>query len=67
MNPGHIAAAALLPPLGVYLKRGGGRDFWIVGGLTLLAFVPGMAFALWTVLRGEPDTTTVRFERRRET
>ncbi|HEX8301698.1 YqaE/Pmp3 family membrane protein [Sphingomonas sp.] len=54
VSPGRIAAAALLPPLGVYLARGPGRDFLIACGLTVLAFLPGMAFALWTVLRTEP-------------
>lgn len=57
MNAGQVAAAVFVPPLGVYLKRGGGRDFAVASGLTLLAFVPGMAFALWTVLRREPVTT----------
>nr|WP_315590329.1 YqaE/Pmp3 family membrane protein [Sphingomonas psychrotolerans] len=46
-------AAILLPPLGVYLARGPGRDFLISCGLTVLAFLPGVAFALWTVLRDE--------------
>lgn len=52
-RPGHVAAAALLPPLGVYLAHGPGRDFWIACGLTVLGFVPGAAFAVWSVLRGE--------------
>lgn len=50
-TPGRVAAAALLPPLGVYYARGPGRDFLIACGLTVLGFFPGMAFALWTVLR----------------
>jgi uncharacterized membrane protein YqaE (UPF0057 family) len=50
-RPGPIVAAVLLPPLGVYLARGPGRDFWISCGLTVLGFVPGMAYALWSVLR----------------
>jgi uncharacterized membrane protein YqaE (UPF0057 family) len=49
-SPGRIAAAALLPPLGVYWARGPGRDFLIACGLTVLGFLPGMGFALWTVL-----------------
>lgn len=53
MHAGRIAAAVLLPPLGVYLARGAGRDFLIACGLTVLGFVPGVAFALWTVLRDE--------------
>ncbi|WP_330999442.1 YqaE/Pmp3 family membrane protein [Sphingomonas sp. IC-56] len=52
-TPGRIAAAVLLPPLGVYLARGAGRDFAIACGLTVLGYLPGMAFALWSVLRGE--------------
>lgn len=57
-HPGRIAAAALLPPLGVYLQRGPGRDFLIACGLTVLGFVPGAAFALWTVLRSEAASVT---------
>lgn len=51
-RPGPIVAAVLLPPLGTYLARGPGRDFWITCGLTLLGYIPGAAFALWSVLRG---------------
>jgi uncharacterized membrane protein YqaE (UPF0057 family) len=50
VRPGPIAGAILLPPLGVYLAHGMGRDFWIAVGLTCLAWVPGIAFALWSVL-----------------
>lgn len=53
-TPGQIAAAILLPPLGVYLARGAGRDFWIACGLTVFGLLPGAAFALFTVLKGEP-------------
>lgn len=51
-SAGRIAAAAMLPPLGVYLARGGGGEFLIACGLTALGFVPGMVYALWTVLDG---------------
>lgn len=54
VTAGQVAAAALLPPLGVYLARGSGQDFAIACGLTLLGFLPGAAYALWVVLRGEP-------------
>jgi uncharacterized membrane protein YqaE (UPF0057 family) len=54
-RPGPLVAAVLLPPLGAYLARGAGRDFWITCGLTVLGFVPGAAFALWSVLRGPAD------------
>jgi len=50
VNPAAVAGAVLLPPLGVFLDRGTGRDFWIAAGLTCLAWLPGVAFALWTVL-----------------
>jgi len=53
MHVGRIVAAVLLPPLGTYLARGPGRDFLITCGLTVLGFLPGVAFALWTVLRDE--------------
>jgi uncharacterized membrane protein YqaE (UPF0057 family) len=49
-RPGPLVAAVLLPPLGTYLARGAGRDFWITCGLTVLGFLPGVAFALWRVL-----------------
>ena len=45
-----VIGAVLLPPLGVFLNRGIGRDFWIAAGLTCFAWVPGVVFALWTVL-----------------
>lgn len=48
-----ILAAVLLPPLGVYLVRGLGPSFWICLLLTVIGIVPGMVFALVTVLR--PD------------
>ncbi|MEP9359206.1 YqaE/Pmp3 family membrane protein [Sphingomonas sp. KR3-1] len=54
--PGPVIAAVLLPPLGVYLARGPGRDFWIACGLTVLGFLPGAAFALWSVLRDSRGT-----------
>ena len=57
-SPGQIVAAMLLPPLGVYLARGAGRDFLIACGLTLLGWLPGAAFALWTMLRGDSATIT---------
>ena len=49
MPLGLIIASVLLPPLGVYLARGIGTDFWINVVLTLLAFLPGVIHALWVV------------------
>ncbi len=48
---GTIAAAALLPPLGVVLDQGITPNFWIALILTCLGFFPGATFALVTVLR----------------
>ncbi|MDV3459006.1 YqaE/Pmp3 family membrane protein [Sphingomonas sp. HF-S4] len=59
MQAGRIAAAVLLPPLGAYLARGPGREFLISCGLTVLGFLPGVAFALWTVLRDERRVVAV--------
>ncbi|MHA6723228.1 YqaE/Pmp3 family membrane protein [Sphingomonas sp. RS2018] len=56
VSPVQIVAAVLLPPLGVFLKRGGGRDFWIAVVLTLVGWLPGVVFALWSVLRSEAVT-----------
>jgi len=56
-RPGPIVAAILLPPLGMYLARGAGRDFWIATGLTVLGFLPGVGFALWSVLGDLRGTT----------
>ncbi|TPG16628.1 YqaE/Pmp3 family membrane protein [Sphingomonas koreensis] len=49
-SAGQIVAAVLLPPLGAYLARGVGAPFWIACGLTILAYLPGVLFALYTVL-----------------
>ncbi|URW75348.1 YqaE/Pmp3 family membrane protein [Sphingomonas donggukensis] len=49
----QVIAAILLPPLGVFLKRGLGQEFWIAVILTLIGFVPGLIFALWIVLRAD--------------
>ena len=54
-KPGAAIAAILLPPLGVALDRGLGPRFWIATALTCLAFLPGLLFALYSVLHlGRP-------------
>jgi len=52
-EPGVAAmiAAILLPPLGIFLARGMGPEFWIGTLLTILFWVPGILFALAVVLR----------------
>lgn len=59
-TPGRIAAALLLPPLGAYLARGPDRDFLIACGLTMLGFLPGVAYALWSVLRRDGPVETAQ-------
>jgi uncharacterized membrane protein YqaE (UPF0057 family) len=51
MPVGLIIAALLLPPLAVFLDEGVSRNFWISFALTCLGFLPGVVFALFTVLR----------------
>lgn len=46
VSPAAIIAAILLPPLGIFLARGIGPAFWIGTLLTILAWVPGIVFAL---------------------
>jgi|GEM_PF-5404084 uncharacterized membrane protein YqaE (UPF0057 family) len=46
-----VIAAILLPPLGIFLARGLGPEFWIGTLLTILFWVPGILFALAVVLR----------------
>ena len=53
-------AAVLLPPLGVWLVAGVGRDFWIAVALTCLFFVPGIAWALFVLFRGGIGAKTAR-------
>ena len=49
-SPALIAAAILLPPLAIFLAEGVSRDFWIAFALTCLGYLPGVAFALYTIL-----------------
>ena len=53
-----VIAAILLPPLGVFLQRGITPAFWITVVLTLIAWVPGIIFAL--VLIFAPKAIAVR-------
>ena len=47
----RIIVAVLLPPLGVFLQVGIGRDFWINILLTLLGYIPGIIHAVWVIAR----------------
>ncbi len=48
------ALLAVVPPLALYRVAGAGRDFWVACGLTVLGYLPGVAFALHQVLLGRP-------------
>lgn len=54
MPIGHIIAALLLPPLGVFLHEGITRNFWIDFALTCLGYIPGIIYALVVVLKKPP-------------
>ncbi len=47
----RIIIAILLPPLGVFLQVGLGKDFWINILLTLLGYVPGLVHAIWIIAK----------------
>lgn len=54
-SPGTYAASALLPPLGVFWTRGPGPHFAIASVLTVLGFLPGVAYALIQAFKPEAD------------
>ncbi|WP_319420066.1 YqaE/Pmp3 family membrane protein [Pleurocapsa sp. FMAR1] len=47
----RIVIAILLPPLGVFLQVGLGKDFWINILLTLLGYFPGIIHAVWIIAK----------------
>lgn len=47
----EILFAILLPPLGVALRYGLGKHFWINVLLTLLGYIPGIIHALILLTR----------------
>ena len=47
----RIIIAILLPPLGVFLQVGFGKDFWLNILLTLLGYVPGLVHAIWIIAK----------------
>ncbi|KAL7412874.1 hypothetical protein BDY24DRAFT_391405 [Mrakia frigida] len=46
-----IILAIVLPPLGVFLERGCGADFFINILLTVLGYIPGIIHALYIILK----------------
>jgi uncharacterized membrane protein YqaE (UPF0057 family) len=47
----RIVIAILLPPLGVFLQVGLGKQFWINVVLTILGYVPGIIHAIWVIAK----------------
>jgi uncharacterized membrane protein YqaE (UPF0057 family) len=50
-----VILAILLPPLGVFLRFGLGRWFWITLALTVVGWLPGAIFALVVLFRPPPQ------------
>jgi uncharacterized membrane protein YqaE (UPF0057 family) len=50
MNVIRVIATVIIPPVGVFLKRGLGWPFLLSIVLTLLGYVPGLIYALIIVL-----------------
>ncbi len=47
----RIILSVIIPPLGVFLKVGLGKHFWINIVLTLLGYIPGLVHAVYIVAR----------------
>ncbi len=47
----RIIIAILLPPLGVFLQVGFGKQFWINVLLTILGYIPGIVHAVWVIAK----------------
>ncbi|AXS41910.1 YqaE/Pmp3 family membrane protein [Breoghania sp. L-A4] len=47
----RIIVAILLPPLGVFMEVGVGKQFFINIVLTLLGYIPGIVHAVYIIAR----------------
>lgn len=47
----RVVLAVLLPPLGIFLQEGFGKQFWLNVLLTLLGYIPGLVHAVWILAR----------------
>ncbi len=47
----RILIAIFIPPLGVFLQVGLGKQFWINILLTLCGYIPGIVHAVWVIAR----------------
>ena len=52
----RIIIAILLPPLGVFLQVGIGKQFWINILLTILGYIPGIVHAVWVIAKYKSDS-----------
>jgi len=53
----EIILAIFLPPLGVGIRFGISRHFWINLLLTILGYLPGIIHALYVILRDNKKVT----------
>ena len=53
MNVIRVIATVIIPPVGVFLKRGLGWPFLLSILLTILGYIPGLIYALIIVLGDE--------------
>ncbi|RYH03202.1 YqaE/Pmp3 family membrane protein [Salipiger sp. IMCC34102] len=58
MNILKLVLAVILPPLGVLLEEGIGKQFLINVLLTLLGFIPGLVHAVWIIARSPSTQST---------
>ena len=47
----RIILSIIIPPLGVFLQVGIGKDFWINILLTLLGYIPGLVHAIYIIAK----------------
>tara|TARA_R110002124_G_scaffold267256_2_gene434416 strand:- start:46 stop:204 length:159 start_codon:yes stop_codon:yes gene_type:complete len=47
----RIILSVIIPPLGVFLKVGLGKHFWLNILLTILGYIPGLVHAVYIVAR----------------
>ena len=47
----RIILSVFIPPLGVFLQVGIGKDFWINILLTLFGYLPGLIHAVWIIAK----------------
>lgn len=49
----RCCVAFVVPPFGLYMQEGLSRRFWIAALLTMLGFLPGMLYAVFTIFQHE--------------